>query len=79
MDGHVFFEPRGFPCYNYITEGREKTVTAIITPVKVFNNEDHVRVFWNCNHSRSCSNAQCLYSRPKLHDNEHDYHRVRNS
>jgi hypothetical protein len=50
-------------CYNYVgTDGKERKVTVVISPIGVERKGEKTVISWACNRGATCHNRGCRYS-----------------
>lgn len=63
MSVEVKLSPHVSACYNYIdSEGKERRVTIIVSPIGVEKRNEKVVVSWACSRGSTCHNRECRYS-----------------
>jgi hypothetical protein len=59
----VKLSPHVSACYNYVdSEGREKRVTVVISPIGLERRGEKTVVSWACSMGATCHNRECRYS-----------------
>jgi hypothetical protein len=58
----VYFTATIGECTEFILDGKKQRVSVVISPLKVYSEEETVKVNSGCNLWKACQNKQCQFS-----------------
>jgi len=59
---NVYFQAQIGECTEFVCDGKKQRASIIVAPLKVYSNEDLVKVINGCNLWKACTNLNCQYS-----------------
>jgi len=58
----VYFQAEIGECHEFLLSGKKQTISIVISPLKVTNEEGNMRVSHGCNMWKACENTHCQFS-----------------
>jgi len=64
MADEILLHPVSFGCHNFLSEGREKVVTVVVSPITVEKTKGRWHISYACNRGPFCEAVgACIYAK----------------